>query len=93
MFAVLSLSSSGIENARGPDDGHSEQKNSRAAQLVAGTALLVLIGPPSVERGPSAAWALEAGYYEPQQIARREYRHRGVRRSPKRSPGRSSRRR
>ena len=29
MFAVLSLNSSGIENPRGPDDGHSEQKNSR----------------------------------------------------------------
>ena len=51
-----------------------------AAQLVAGTALLVLIGPPSAERWPSAGWALEAGYYEPQQIARREpSRHRGVR--------------
>ncbi|MBI5011978.1 MAG: hypothetical protein HZC06_04085 [Methylocystis sp.] len=58
------------------------RKTLGAAQLVAGTALLVLIGPPSAERGPSAAWALEAGYYEPQQIARREYRHHGVRRSP-----------
>ena len=81
MFAVLSLSSSGIENARGPDDGHSERKTLGAAQLVAGTALLVLIGPPYAERGPSAAWALEAGYQGPQQIARRETsRYRGVRR-------------
>lgn len=57
------------------------RKTLGAAQLVAGTALLVLIGPPSAEPGPSAAWALEAGYYEPQQIARRETsRHRGLRR-------------
>ena len=57
------------------------RKTLKAAQLVAGTALLVLIGPPSAERRPNAGWALEAGYYEPQQIARREpSRHRGVRR-------------
>ncbi|MBG0797177.1 hypothetical protein IYX23_05680 [Methylocystis sp. L43] len=56
------------------------RKTLEAAQLVAGTALLVLIAP-SAERGPSAAWALEAGYYEPQQIARREpSRYRGLRR-------------
>ena len=57
------------------------RKTLQAAQLVAGAALLMLIGPSSVGRGPSAAWALEAEYYEPQQIARREYRHHGVRRS------------
>ncbi|PWB91502.1 hypothetical protein C5688_05415 [Methylocystis sp. MitZ-2018] len=56
------------------------RKTLEAAQLVAGTALLVLIGLSSVGRGPSAAWALEQAY-EPQQIARREYRHHGVRRS------------
>ncbi|MGB5086635.1 MAG: hypothetical protein WBO09_19035 [Methylocystis silviterrae] len=57
------------------------RKTLGAAQLVAGTALLVLIGPPYAERGPSAAWALEAGYQGPQQIARREpSRYRGVRR-------------
>jgi hypothetical protein len=56
------------------------RKTLGAAQLVAGTALLVLIGPSSVGRGPSAAWALEPAY-EPQQIARREYRHHGVPRS------------
>ena len=37
------------------------RKTLEAAQLVAGAALLVLIGPSSVGRGPSAAWALEAG--------------------------------
>ena len=56
------------------------RKTLEAAQLVAGAALLVLIGPSSAGRGPSAAWALEPAY-EPQQIARREYRHHGVRRS------------
>ncbi|TXT43237.1 MAG: hypothetical protein FD139_3041 [Methylocystaceae bacterium] len=57
------------------------RKTLEAAQLVAGAALLVVLGLPSIGRAPSAAWALEAGYYEPQQIARREYRHHGVRRS------------
>ncbi|NUJ80332.1 hypothetical protein HUN39_09865 [Methylocystis sp. FS] len=57
------------------------RKTLGAAQLVAGTALLVLIGPPSAERGPSAAWAMEARYDEPQQIARRETsRYRGLHR-------------
>ena len=51
-----------------------------AAELVAGAALLVLVGLPSIGGGQSAAWALEPAY-EPQQIARREYRHHGVRRS------------
>jgi len=56
------------------------RKTIQAAQLVAGTALLVLIGAPSVERGPSAGWALEAGY-QPQQVARRDAsRYRGWRR-------------
>jgi len=55
------------------------RKTLKAAQLVAGTALLVLIGAPSAERGPSAGWALEAGY-QPQQIARRDaFRYRGWR--------------
>ncbi|MGJ0532018.1 hypothetical protein [Methylocystis sp.] len=57
------------------------RKTLEAAQLVAGTALLVLIGPPSAERGPSAAWALEPGYHQPLQIARRETsRYRALRR-------------
>jgi len=59
------------------------KKTIEAAQLVAGTALLVLIGPPSAERGPSAGWALETEYYQPQQIARRQTsRDRGVRHLP-----------
>jgi len=57
------------------------RKTLEAAQLVAGTALLVLIGPPSAERGPSAAWALEPGDHQPLQIARRETsRYRALRR-------------
>lgn len=56
------------------------RKTLEAAQLVAGTALLVLIGAPSAERGPSASWALEAEY-QPQQVARRDtFRYRGWRR-------------
>ncbi|CCJ05502.1 Hypothetical protein BN69_0051 [Methylocystis sp. SC2] len=57
------------------------RKTLEAAQLAAGAALLVLIDLPSAERGPSAARAMEAGYYEPQQIARRETsRYRGLHR-------------
>lgn len=60
-----------------------KRKTLEAAQLVAGAALLVLIGPPSVERWPGAGWALETEHYEPQQIARRETsRDRGVHRPP-----------
>ena len=57
------------------------RKTLEAAELVAGAALLVLVGLPSIGGAQSAAaWALEGAYQEPQQIARREYRHHGVRR-------------
>ncbi|TLG75119.1 hypothetical protein [Methylocystis sp. B8] len=56
------------------------RKTLEAAQLVAGTALLVLISAPSAERGPSASWALEAEH-QPQQVARRDtFRYQGWRR-------------
>jgi hypothetical protein len=53
------------------------RKTGKAAQLLAGTALLILIGAPA-ESAPSGGRSMETGYYEPQQIARR---YRGARRS------------
>lgn len=47
------------------------RKTLEAAQLVAGTALLVLIAPSFAVSGPSGMRSLETGYYEPQQVARR----------------------
>lgn len=52
-------------------------KTRKATQLLAGTALLVLIAPSFALCAPSGMRALDTGYYEPQQIARR---HRGVHR-------------
>jgi hypothetical protein len=53
------------------------RKTRKAAQLLAGTALLVMISPPFAESGPSGERALETGSHEPQQVARR---YRGARR-------------
>ncbi|HEY8126211.1 MAG TPA: hypothetical protein VIF88_12435 [Methylocystis sp.] len=52
-----------------------------AAALMAGAAVLVLVGLPSVGPSPSVAWALEPANEAPLQIARREYRPHGRRHS------------